>query len=128
METYSVDPKKSSFEFMAANGSMGTHHFRVLQDILDENPKARPYCLLHKSSVCHALLKSGDTEDTLVIAGFPCSPFSLQRSSSERWPFIARDLIRGQCSAYNCIRFMSVSRQTLTSKTQGRSQLQVPRL
>ena len=83
-EIATVDPKTASQRFLASNVA-SQHHWRTIDGLLSGKDAL---CLMHQrqkkcggvKDVHHCL---GDSQVTplLVIVGFPCSPFSLQRST-----------------------------------------------
>ena len=75
-EGYAVDPKRSTHLFMH-NNVCPPHIFNVVEEFGDNSAKeTRKHCHLH-SSLCIVPRK----EYTILVAGFPCSPYSMQRAS-----------------------------------------------
>ena len=80
-EKFSVDVKPASAQFLAVNG-WGECHFRTVAEVVKaySDPEATLYCSKHKGP-CRVGFASS-TRDLLIV-GFPCSPYSVQRR--ERW-------------------------------------------
>ena len=71
-EIGTIDPKVAAQEFVRCNGCQSEHHWEYIHDFLFK-PGSR--CLWHDSTSCRDHLEKPD----LVLAGFPCSPYSAQR-------------------------------------------------
>eukprot|EP00971_Amphidinium_carterae_P013753 270976-Amphidinium_carterae.1 len=67
-----VDPKASAFKFHCQNGPRPLHHFGKFGDILTSG---KAFCKIHNGD-CKVPKKP-----SCFIAGFPCAPFSSQRSN-----------------------------------------------
>ena len=80
-EAFSVDVKVASTNFLCANG-WGRCHFKRVEDVVEAytKPDSTLYCAKHKRQ-CRVGFAPGTCD--LLIVGFPCSPYSIQRR--DRW-------------------------------------------
>eukprot|EP00971_Amphidinium_carterae_P239198 4748299-Amphidinium_carterae.3 len=71
-EVMAVDPKPSAFKFHCQNGPQPLHHFGTFAEVL---MAGKAFCKIHNDN-CKVPKKP-----SCFIAGFPCAPFSSQRSN-----------------------------------------------
>lgn len=78
LELYSSDPKVAAQHFRRLYGPQAQHHFNDIQEATSSH-LTPSYCTIHDRE-CKLTYQEAD----LFVAGFPCQPFSSQRSQRYR--------------------------------------------
>ena len=81
VQEMSIDPKETA-EMFGSLSCPSLHHFGHIEELTSG---ASCWCRTHSSSSCHLDLQAPH----LLVAGFPCSPFSAQREgrfAASLWP------------------------------------------
>eukprot|EP00971_Amphidinium_carterae_P300863 5977982-Amphidinium_carterae.6 len=82
-EAFAIEPKTTGYRFHSNNVPV-EHHFDTMSYFLTEQQDS--YCKCHKSYSCKGLVRNalGHGVIDLAVIGFPCAPYSTQRSSKDK--------------------------------------------